>query len=146
MEQAGSGVGLLEIYDLDRQSNSRLGNISARGFVCRGDNVLIGGFIIAGTGTQAPILIRAIGPSLPGVSDPLADPTLELRDLNGALVASNNDWRDSQAAEVLASSLAPPSDKEPAAVANVTPGAYTAVVRGRHRATGIAVLEVYRLR
>ena len=87
-----------------------------------------------------------MGPSLSGVSEPLADPTLELRDVNGALIASNNDWRDSQAAEVLASSLVPPSDKEPAAVANVAPGAYTAVVRGQHRATGIAVLEVYRLR
>ncbi len=147
-EHGGSGVGLLEIYDLDRQSNSRLGNISARGFVGRGDDVLIGGFIIAGTAAQAPILVRAMGPSLAsaGVTDALPDPTLELRDMNGALVASNNDWRDSQAAEVLGSSLAPPSDKEPAAVANVAPGAYTAVVRGRHRTTGIAVLEVYRLR
>lgn len=147
-EQGGNGVSLLEIYDLDQQSKSRLANISARGFVGAGDDVLIGGFILAGGPAQAPILVRAIGPSLSaaGVTQPLSDPEVELRDVNGALVVSNNNWRDTQAAEVMASSLAPKAEAESAAIASLVPGAYTAIVRGQNHGAGIAVVEIYHLR
>ena len=104
-----SGVGLVEGYDLDQVADSRLGDIDTRGFVETGNNVMIGGFILGnGTGT-ANILARAIGPSLSlvGVSGALADPTLELHDANGALINSNDNWRESQQAEIEATGLAP---------------------------------------
>ena len=98
----GTGVGLIEAYDLDSAADAQLANISTRGFVESGDNVMIGGFILGNGSANARVLIRAIGPSLTafGVPDALADPTLELRNNNGALLAANDDWRDTQEAEI----------------------------------------------
>lgn len=146
--ESRSGVGLLEIYDLEQQSTSPLANISARGFVGAEDEVLIGGFMVAGSAAEIPLLVRAMGPSLGNhdVSQPLGDPVLELRDVNGGLVAWNDNWPDAQETELRASALAPGSGLEPALLVHVGPGAYTAIVRGRESgATGVAVLEVYRL-
>ena len=142
-----SGVGLVEGYDLDQAADSQLGNISTRGFVETGSNVMIGGFILGnGTGTTN-ILARAIGPSLSlvGVSGALADPTLELHDANGALINSNDNWRESQQAEIEATGLAPQDDLESAVLVTVATDAYTAIVVGKDGGTGVALVEVYRL-
>jgi len=139
----GTGIGLVEAYDLDRTVNSKLANISTRGFVQTGDNVLIGGLIVLG---QNPlrVIVRAIGPSLPGPGA-LANPTLELHDGNGALIASNDNWRSDQEAEIIATGVPPSNDLESAIVRNLTPGNYTAIVRGVNGTTGIALVEVYAL-
>jgi hypothetical protein len=139
----GTGIGVVEAYDLDRTVNSKLANISTRGFVQTGDNVLIGGLIVLG---QNPlrVIVRAIGPSLP-VPGALANPTLELHDGSGALIASNDDWRSDQEAEIVATTIPPTNDLESAIVQNFTPGNYTAIVRGINGATGVAVVEAYGL-
>jgi len=142
-----SGVGLVEGYDLDQAADSQLANISTRGFVETGSNVMIGGFILGnGTGTTN-ILVRAIGPSLSlvGVSDPLADPTLELHDANGVLIVGNDNWKESQESEIEATGLAPQDDLESAVLVTVTTDAYTAIVAGKDGGTGVALVEVYRL-
>jgi hypothetical protein len=138
-----SGIAVVEAYDLDRTVDSRLANISTRGFVQTGDNVLIGGFILLGTAPQK-VIVRAIGPSLP-VPNKLGDPTLELHDPNGGLLAANDDWVSDQGSEILATKVAPTSDKESAIVATLLPGGYTAIVRGVNGATGVAVVEAYGL-
>ncbi len=141
----GTGIGVVEAYDLDRTVNSKLANISTRGFVQTGDEVLIGGLIVLG---QNPlrVIVRAIGPSLPfpGV---LANPTLNLHDSNGTLLISNNDWRDdpAQESEIIATGIPPSNDLESAIVRDLTPGSYTAIVRGVSDTTGIAVVEAYGL-
>jgi hypothetical protein len=139
----GTGIGVVEAYDLDRTVDSKLANISTRGFVQTGDNVLIGGLIALG---QNPlrVIVRAIGPSL-SVSGALADPTLELHDGNGALIASNDNWRSNQEAEIIATGIPPTNDLESAIVRNLAPGNYTAIVRGVNSTTGIAVVEAYNL-
>ena len=137
-----SGVGLIEIYDLDETEGSQLANISTRAFVDTGDNVLIGGVIIGGGAGQA--LVRAIGPSLP-LTGKLADPTLDLYDTNGVLLASNDNWRDSQEAEITATMIPPTDDAESAILPTLAPGAYTAIVRGKDGTTGVALVEVYAL-
>jgi hypothetical protein len=142
----GTGVGLVEVYDLDRTVDSKLANISTRGFVQTGDNVIIAGTIVLGNDTQRA-LVRAIGPSLtlPGK---LADPTLELRDANGALIRSNDNWRTGgQEAEIIATGIPPADDLESAIVAILPSNgaAYTAILRGTGGTTGIAVVEVYAL-
>jgi len=124
----------------------KLRNISARGLVGTGDNVLIGGFIVGGNGlANAAVLVRAIGPSLSqaGVSNPLADPALELRDPSGALIASNDDWQDTQADQVTAAGLPPTDPNESAIYATLPAGSYTAVVRGASDTTSTALVEVY---
>jgi hypothetical protein len=138
-----SGAGLVEVYDLDSTADSKLANISTRGFVQTGDNVMIGGLIIL---SEAPtkIILRAIGPSLP-VTGKLADPTLELHNGDGDLIFSNNDWRNDQEADIMATGLQPTSDKESAIVATLDPGLYTAIVRGVNNTTGVALVEVYDL-
>ena len=117
-----TGIGVVEVYDLDRTVDSKLANISTRGFVQTGDNVLIGGLIVLG---QNPlrVIVRAIGPSLP-LPGALADPTLELRDGDGALVAFNDDWRDDpiEESEINATGIPPTNDLESAIVENLTPG------------------------
>lgn len=138
-----TGIALVEAYDLDRTVDSKLANISTRGFVLTGDNVLIGGFIVLGTEPQR-VIVRAIGPSLP-LANKLANPTLELHDPNGGLLASNDDWVSDQGNEILATKIAPTSDKESAILATLTPGAYTAIVRGVTGTTGVAVVEAYGL-
>ena len=138
----GTGVGLVEVYDLESGSPVQLANISTRGQVQTGDNVMIGGFIIAGD-YPAKVLIRAIGPSLP-VEGALQDPTLELVDSNGATI-SNDNWRATQEAEIIGTTVPPTSDRESAIVATLVPGAYTAVVRGKDDTTGVALVEGYNL-
>ena len=141
----GTGVGLVEIYDLNQTADSKLANISTRGLVRAGDNVLIAGTIAVGPGSQR-VLVRAIGPSLP-VDGNLADPTLELRDGNGSVIRANDNWRSDQEQEIIATSIPPTSDLE-AAIVETLPAdgaAYTAIVRGANDTTGVALVEVYAL-
>jgi len=140
---SSTGVALVEIYDLEAGSESTLGNISTRGLVQTGDHVLIGGLILLGQQSRR-VLLRAIGPSL-SMSGALADPTLELRDSNGGLLASNDNWRTSQEAEIIATTLQPSRDLESAIVLTLPPANYTAILRGQNSATGIALVEAYAL-
>lgn len=149
-KNGGTGVGLVEGYDLDQAADSQLANISTRGFVEAGSNVMIGGFILGNLGNgggSANVLIRALGPSLTqaGVSGALADPTLELHDANGALLQSNDNWKDTQQTEIEATGIPPQDDLECALVATLSPGAYTAIVAGKGGLTGVGLVEVYRL-
>jgi uncharacterized delta-60 repeat protein len=138
-----TGIGVFEAYDLDQTADSQLANVSTRGFVQTGDNVLIGGVIVLG---QYPrrVIVRAIGPSL-SVAGRLGDPTLELHDSNGALIVANDNWRSDQEAEIIATTIPPSNDLESAIVRSLTPGNYTAIVRGVNNTTGIAVVEAYGL-
>jgi hypothetical protein len=140
-----TGIGVVEAYDLDLAANSKLANISTRGFVETGDNVMIGGFI-AGNGVTK-VIVRAIGPTLSnfGISGALQDPTLDLVNSNGVVIRSNNDWRESQQAEIIATGLQPGDDRESALVETVAPGNYTAIVRGNGNTTGVALVEVYNI-
>jgi len=143
-QPATSGVALFEVYDL-RTSSSRLGNVSARGQVGTGNNILIGGLIVGGS-TPKPVVIRALGPTLAqfGVTGVLADPYLELRDGNGSLVEANNDWQQSpEASAILADGKAPSNAKESAMAPTLKPGNYTALVSGVGGTTGTALVEVY---
>jgi hypothetical protein len=140
---AATGLGVVEAYDLDRTVDSKLANISTRGFVQMGDNVLIGGLIVSGD-LPLRVIVRAIGPSLP-LPGALENPELELHDGNGAFLAYNDDWRSEQEAEIIASEIPPSNNLEAAIVRNLAPGGYTAVVRGVDNATGIAVVEAYSL-
>ncbi|MEO6871205.1 MAG: hypothetical protein ABI233_03175 [Chthoniobacterales bacterium] len=126
-KNGGTGIGLVEAYDLDTSANSKLANISTRGFVEASDNAMIGGFILDG-GT-AEVLIRALGPSLTaqGVSHPLVDPTLELRDRDGTLVVANDNWKDTQEMAIRATGIPPTHDLEAALVMTLSPGSYTAI-------------------
>jgi phospholipase/lecithinase/hemolysin len=140
------GNGLIEVYDLEAGVSSTLGNVSTRGFVGTGDDVLIGGIII-GQGENPMVVVRAIGPTLAssGVADPLLDPTLDLYDANGEVLASNDDWKEGQSQAVIATQLNPFDDREPAIAAFPGPGNYTAVVRGAGDTTGVALVEAYRI-
>jgi hypothetical protein len=142
----GTGIGLVEVYDLDQAADSELANISTRGYVDIGDNVMIGGFIV-GDGISTTVVLRAIGPSLGGmnVANPLQDPTLELHGTDGSLLASNDDWKETQEAEIEAAGLAPTDERESAIEAVLTPGLYTAIVRGKNNTTGVGLMEVYNL-
>ncbi len=151
----GTGIGVVEVYDLAQGANSQLGNISTRGFVDANDNVMIGGFIAGGSGTSgySRVVVRALGPSLTasGVQGALQDPTLELHDANGATTATNDNWKTNdqsqqpQEAEVRATGLAPSNDLEAVIVAALPPGPGTAIVRGKNNGTGVALVEVYNL-
>ncbi|MBA2430743.1 MAG: matrixin family metalloprotease [Chthoniobacterales bacterium] len=140
------GVGLVELYDLQPGSTSRIANIATRGKVETGDNVMIGGFIIGGD-QPTKVIVRAIGPSLAthGVAGALLNPTLDLHDGNGTRFASNDDWRSDQAAEIIASTVPPADDQESAIVRTLQPGGYTAIVRGKNDTSGIALVEVFNL-
>ncbi|HEV2842692.1 MAG TPA: hypothetical protein VGW39_15320 [Chthoniobacterales bacterium] len=138
-----TGVGVLEVYDLDQGLGSRVLNISTRGRVDVGDNVMIGGVIVAGQGLQR-VLVRAIGPSLP-VAGNLSDTTLALHDGNGALITFNDNWRSDQEAEIIGTTIPPSNDLESAIVAQLPPANYTAIVRGAGNATGVALVELYAL-
>jgi hypothetical protein len=140
-----TGVGVVEVYDLDLTVDSKLANISTRGFVDQGDNVLICGTIVVGSGTTN-VLFRAIGPSLPNIPNTLQDPTLELHDGQGSIIESNDNWQDSPNKQAIIDSTIPPSDpREAAILRQLTPGNYTAVVRGKNNTTGVAVVEAYQL-
>ena len=140
----GTGIGLVELYATDPSAPANPVNISTRGLVQTGDNVMIGGFILGGTQSRH-LLLRAIGPSLgaAGVANPLLDPTLELHDTNGALISSNDDWRDTQEAEIAATGIPPNDDRESAIVMDLAPANYTAIVRGVNGTTGVALVEAY---
>lgn len=141
----GTGIGLVEVYDLDQGSDSVLANISTRGFVGLDDDVLIGGLIV--TGQDAQVLLRAIGPELgaKGVAGTLADATLELHDGDGALIAFNDDWKESQQTEIESTNTAPTIDQESAILATLPAANYTAIVRGKNDTVGIALVEAYNI-
>ncbi len=150
-----TGVGLVEVYDLSPDTDSILGNISTRAFVQTGDNVMIGGFIVRGTQPKH-VIIRAIGSELTqyGVPNVLANPTLELHDGTGALIASNDNWRTTiiggiitanQVQDIRNSGYAPGDGLESAIIADLALGNYTAIVRGVDNTTGVALVEVYDL-
>jgi serine protease AprX len=141
-----SGIALIEGYDISAGVDSKLANISTRGDVQTGDNVLIGGLIVRGN-SPVKVIVRAIGPSMvqAGIANPVQDPTLELHDGNGALLTFDNDWKDSQQAEIQSTGLAPSNDFESAIVATLSPGAYTAIVRGKNNTSGIALVDAYQL-
>jgi phospholipase/lecithinase/hemolysin len=143
----GTGNGVIEIYDLQSGSSATLANLSTRGYVGAGDNVMIGGVII-GNGDNPIMVFRALGPSLAssGIANPLLDPTLDLYDSNGTRIAFDDDWKIPQVQAVRAVNLVPPDDRESAIVsAFLSPGNYTAVVRGKNGTTGVALVEAYRL-
>jgi hypothetical protein len=144
-----SGVGLIEVYDLSPTAPAKLGNISTRAFVSTGSNIVIGGFFLGGGNANDRVALRGIGPSLTaqGVPNALADPILELRDGNGGLLVSNNDWQDNlvQAAELTAAGLAPTNDLESGILTTLAPGAYTALLAGQNDGVGIGLVEVYDL-
>jgi hypothetical protein len=147
-----TGIALVEVYDLDPFANSKLGNISTRGLVQTGDNVMIAGFV-AGPANAADtgILIRGIGPSLSnfGVANPLQDPTLELHDGNGTKVRSNDNWKiddrtgASQQSDIEGTGLAPSDNRESAILTDVAPGNYTAILAGKNSSTGVGLVEIY---
>ncbi len=141
-----TGLGLVDFYDVSAKPNSTLANISSRGVVGTGDGVLIGGFIVLGVAPQR-VIVRAIGPDLTNVGVPgaLADPVLELHDGNGALLVSNDEWRSSQEAEIVASGLQPQDDHDAAIIRTLPASNYTVIVRGAGNSTGIALVEAYAL-
>lgn len=145
-----TGVALVELYDDDGpMSDSALANISTRGFVRTGENVMIGGFILGSAAGNMNVVIRGLGPSLSqaGLSNVLADPTLELYDGNGSLLISNDNWTDDSvsAAQLTASGLAPQAPNESAIFTTLLPGAYTAILAGKNGSTGIGLVEIYSL-
>jgi uncharacterized protein (TIGR03118 family) len=149
-----TGIGLVEVYDLEPTSDTHLANISGRGFVSTGDDVLIGGVIVRGDAPEQ-VLFRAIGPSLAakGVKNALQDPTLDLYDVHGNLVAHNDNWKEepdgvrnpARIAEITATGLAPTDPRESAILETPASGNYTAIVRGKNTTTGVALAEAYRL-
>jgi len=144
-----SGVALIEVYDLNQGVASKLANLSTRAYVSTGENIVIAGFLLSNYPGLDRVVVRGIGPSLaPGIlptSVVLANPTLELRDNNGALLIANNDWQDNpaQAAEITAAGLAPANNLESGIAATLPPGLYTALLAGLDNGTGIGVVEVY---
>jgi hypothetical protein len=153
-----TGVGLVEVYDLNNPGtvpSSFLRNISSRSVVLTGDSVMIGGFIVQGSGTKR-VILRALGPELTryGIRNVLTDPTLELHNAAGALIASNDNWQTTviggiitrnQVADIQNSGHAPTDPSESAIIANLPPGRYTAIVRGKNIIVGVALVEVYDL-
>lgn len=144
-EGGTTGIALCELYDLSPTA-SRVRNISTRGQVGLGSDVMIGGFIIGGT-APTQVIVRAIGPSLlaAGVTGELIDPVLELHDSDGSLIFRNDNWRDAQEQQIIDTTIPPLDDKESAIVATLPPGAYTAIVGGANDSTGVALVEVYAL-
>lgn len=142
-----TGISLVEVYDLDTGGASALANISTRAFVGTGDNIVIAGFIVGNHGGDDDVVVRGIGPSLTafGVPNPLANPMLELRDSNGALLVSNNDWQDdpAQATELTDAGLAPTNELESGLATTLPPGLYTVLLAGLNNGTGVGVVEVY---
>ena len=137
------GVALIEVYDLDSTVDSKLANISTRGLVQTGDNVMITGIIVQGV-ASTNVLVRALGASLP-LSGTLSDPILDLHNASGDLIASNDNWKDMQQAEIEATGIPPTNDAESAILISLTAGAYTALVQGKDASTGIALVEAYQL-
>jgi hypothetical protein len=148
LETKGSpGVALFELYQLGDDAASGVVNLSTRGRVGLGDDVMIAGFILTGDHSRQ-VIVRAIGPSLSGadISQPLADPELELYDGNGSLISLNDNWRSSeQEARIVRFGMAPSAEQESAIIATLPAGNYTAVVRGVGESEGVALVEIYAL-
>ena len=142
-----TGVGLIELYDLDAAANAHLTNISTRGFVQTGANVMIGGFIVSGANGSLNLIVRALGPSLAqfGVPTPLADPNLRLYDSNGTLIRLNDNWKDTEQTAIENTGFQPPNNLDSAILVTLPTGNYTAIVNGKNGGTGIGLVEVYRL-
>jgi sugar lactone lactonase YvrE len=147
-----TGVGLVEVYDINSGAFAELTNVSTRGFVGTGDNVMIGGIIVGGgLGTNgdgsSKVLVRGIGPELTsfGIADALQDPKMDLFDGNGNLLASNDNWKDSQQTAIQATGLAPGDDREPAILTTLIQGNWTAILRGKNNTTGVGLVELYRI-
>jgi hypothetical protein len=145
---SGAGVGLIEVYDLSANSNSLLANISTRGFVGTGDNVMIAGFIVGGNGKGGTtVVVRGIGPSLSSfdIPDAMSDPAFDVYNANGTVLADCNDWSTTSGADLVrAAGLAPDNFREAAVYLSLAPGNYTAVLRGVNPSmVGVAVVEVY---
>lgn len=138
-----TGVGLIEVYNIEPAADSQLANISSRGFVQTGDNVMIAGFILNGGNTRR-VIVRALGPSLP-VNGKLNDTILELFNSNGDSLGQNDNWPSDQEAEINASSVPPENNLESAIIRTLNPGAYSAIVRGKNGTTGVGLVEVYAL-
>jgi hypothetical protein len=142
-----AGVALIEVYDLSQPVPAKLANISTRAFVSTGDNVVIAGFVLGNNSGDDRIVVRGIGPSLAafGITNLLANPTLELRNSDGALLMANNDWQENsaQAAELTAAGLAPTNPLESGIAMSLSPGLYTALLAGLNNGAGIGVVEVY---
>ncbi len=146
-KESGTGTGLVEVYDLSPSSDSTLANISTRGAVGPQSDVMIGGFIVNGTSGLTRVLVRTAGPSLSasGVTDGMPDPVLELRDVYGTLISSNDNWREGPELEIQQSHLAPSNDLESAIITTLPSGPYTAIIHERNGASGIGLFEVYNL-
>jgi hypothetical protein len=144
-----TGVGLVELYDISPGASAELTNVSTRGFVGTGDNVLIAGFIASGGNGSTEVVVRGLGPTLAqppfSISGTLADPVVTLVDSNGNVVQTNDNWKNTQQAEISATGKAPPNDLEAAIVAPVSAGNYTAILSGNGLGTGIGLVEVYKL-
>jgi hypothetical protein len=144
------GIGLVEVYDNNQATNSQLANISTRGFVQTGNNVMIGGFILGGSPNNTRVALRGIGPSLAqfGLNPVLADPTLELHDGNGTTLVTNDDWQSDpvSAAQLSAAGLGLSDSKESGIFISLPPGAFTAILAGRDGGTGIGLVELYNVR
>jgi hypothetical protein len=138
-----TGTGVIDAYDLSGSSPARLANIATRGLVQAGEKLMIAGFIVENAPVKA--VICAIGPSLSafGITNALADTTLQLRDVNGAIVRENDNWKSDQKAELENTGLQPTDDLEAALVETIQPGQYTAQVRGKNDSSGIGVVQVY---
>jgi hypothetical protein len=145
-KNATTGTALVELYDVDQLVNARLSNISTRGFVGTDNGVIIGGFIVS-PGDSVNVVVRGLGPTLTkfGVTNALQDPTLSLRNANGTEIASNDNWWDTQRAELQAVGRAPPDDHESAIKQTLTPGNYTVIERGNNNTTGVGLVEVYKV-
>ncbi len=144
-----SGVALVEVYDLNYAVDSKLANISTRAFVSSGDDIVIGGFLLGGRNGDDKVVVRGLGPSLTalGVPGALADPKMELRNADGALLIVNNDWQDDPTGltvlELVAAGLAPTNPLESAIVAVLPPGLYTTLLSGVNNGTGVGLVEIY---
>ncbi len=146
-----TGIGVIEVYDNDQAADSDLANISTRGFVQTGNDVLIGGFVLGGNNNPTDMVVRALGPSLAsfGLDNLLADPTLELHNGNGTIMVANDDWQSDpvSAAQLIANGLAPTDPKEAAIFTSLAPpGQFTAIVAGKNGTVGIGIVEIYNIR
>jgi len=144
------GIGLVEVYDSNRNTDSDLANISTRGYVGMENDVMIGGFTLGGQPGSVQIAIRGRGPSLAGdgLQGVLTDPALELHDSNGTNVKSNDDWQSDpvSAAQLTAHGLALSDSKEAGFFETLAPGTYTAILNGKSVSTGIGLIEIYNLK
>jgi len=148
-KNGGTGIGTVEVYDLNTGAASKLANLSTRAFVRTGTSVVIAGFILGNNSGSDRIVLRGLGPSLSayGITNPLQNPTLELRSQNGTLLRSNDDWMDdpAQATEISAAGLEPSDKKESAIAVTLSPGAYTAILAGLNDGEGVGTVEVYEI-